>query len=282
MHLIDIIKPSSPPLPWAEGDNIPWNEPGFSSRMLYEHLSQAHDAASRRFPIIDQQVEWINTQLLSQCPSRILDLACGPGFYTARLAAMGHTCFGIDYSPASIEFAKSVSQADGLTCSYLCQDIRQADFPSGVGLVMLIYGEFNIFRPQHAQNILEKAWNSLNPGGLLLLEPHSYALIEKMGQECASWYGSLSGLFSDQPYLLLRENHWHEQQHVTTTRYFVIDSNSSEVTRFAQSFQAYLDEEYCQLLSDSGFENIDILPSLSGEDPAKGLLAIVARKPSRE
>ena len=27
------------PEPWDEGDNIPWNEPGFSRRMLREHLT---------------------------------------------------------------------------------------------------------------------------------------------------------------------------------------------------------------------------------------------------
>jgi SAM-dependent methyltransferase len=281
VQLIDIIQRSKTPIPWAEGDNIPWNEPGFSQRMLKEHLSQDHDAASRRFPIIDQHVDWIHSDLLSEQPVSILDLACGPGFYSSRLAARGHTCYGIDYSPASIEYALSTAQAENLACTYLCQDIRLAEYPAKVALVMLIYGEFNIFRLLDAKNILANAWQSLVPGGTLLLEPHTYQLIEKMGHEPASWYSSPSGLFSDQPYLLLRENQWQEEQHVTTTRYFVIDSNSAEVTRFAQSFQAYQDEEYRQLLSDSGFEDIKILPGLTGEELTPGLIAIVARKPSK-
>ena len=48
MNLLDLIHRASPPAPWAEGDKIPWNDPDFSRRMLREHLSQAHDAASRR------------------------------------------------------------------------------------------------------------------------------------------------------------------------------------------------------------------------------------------
>jgi len=47
------------PAPWSEGDNIPWNEPGFSQRMLKEHLSQAHDLANHRFETIDRHVAWI-------------------------------------------------------------------------------------------------------------------------------------------------------------------------------------------------------------------------------
>ena len=40
MWLSEIIERSSVPVPWAEGENIPWNDPGFSKRMLDEHLSQ--------------------------------------------------------------------------------------------------------------------------------------------------------------------------------------------------------------------------------------------------
>jgi SAM-dependent methyltransferase len=280
VKLIDIINRSSPPLPWAEGDNIPWNEPGFSRRMLKEHLSQSHDAASRRFPIIDQHVDWIHRHLLAQHPARILDLACGPGFYSSRLAALGHTCYGIDYSPASIEYAVSTAQAESLACTYLCKDIRQAEYTPEVNLVMLIYGEFNVFRPQDAKNILAKAWQSLEPGGILLLEPHTFSQVKQMGQKPLSWYSSSSGIFSDQPYLVLQQNHWDDEQCVTTTRYYVIDAKTADVTRFAQSFQAYQDAEYKQLLSDSGFVEIKILPGLTGEELTSGLIAITALKSS--
>ena len=48
MNLLHVIQRSPAPVPWAEGENIPWHDPAFSERMLTEHLSQAHDAASRR------------------------------------------------------------------------------------------------------------------------------------------------------------------------------------------------------------------------------------------
>lgn len=57
MKLIDIIHRQPNPQPWSEGEKIPWNDPAFSKRMLKEHLSQAHDAASRRSETIDAQVD---------------------------------------------------------------------------------------------------------------------------------------------------------------------------------------------------------------------------------
>ncbi len=278
MNLTDFINRSASPLPWAEGDNIPWNEPGFSQRMLREHLSQVHDAASRRFNIIDRQVAWIQASILTNQPTDILDLGCGPGFYAERLARLGHTVHGIDYSPASIQYAIQTAQHDRLACTYACQDIRQAGFPRGMGLVMLIYGEFNIFRPDDAKHILAKAGEALKPGGWLLLEPHSHDIIQQIGEQPASWYSSPGSLFSEKPHLVLQENFWNDELHTTTIRYFVIDAGNSHVTAYAQSFQAYHDDEYRLLLLDHGFGEIQLFPGLSTEDPHKGLIAILARK----
>lgn len=66
------------------GGKIPWNDPDFSRRMLENHLSQEHDWASRKLSVIEQQVDWIARQL--PVGATILDLGCGPGFYTQRLA----------------------------------------------------------------------------------------------------------------------------------------------------------------------------------------------------
>jgi SAM-dependent methyltransferase len=278
MDLNDLVNRFDSPLPWVEGDNIPWNEPGFSRRMLKEHLSQAHDAASRRFRIIDRQVGWIHTTLLSSQASSVLDLGCGPGFYTERLARLGHTCHGIDYSPASIEYASATALRERLDCDYNCQDIRRAEFPNKVNLVMLIYGEFNVFCPDDARKILDKSWQALKAGGVLLLEPHTYQMVKKLGKQTASWYSSAGGLFSDRSHVVLQENFWDVRSHTTTIRYYVVQAGTGHVTRYSQSFQAYIEDEYRTLLTEHGFGNIEFHLGLSNGVLQKGLMAIVAYK----
>lgn len=278
MNLSDLINRSSPPLPWDEGDNIPWNEPDFSRRMLSEHLSQEHDAASRRFAIIDQHVDRIHNKLLEGQSTKILDLCCGPGFYTSRLAKLGHSCQGIDYSPASIEYAISTASSEQLDCTYHCHDIRQIEYPRDNGLVMLIYGEFNVFRPNHAGIILDKIWRALVPGGILLMEPHPFSLIKQLGEAPSSWYSSSGGLFSERPHVVLQENFWDEITNTTTIRYFVLDAQSGIITRFAQSMQAYQDEEYHSLLISHGFTDVQILPGLLDEGLSQNLIVIIAHK----
>lgn len=263
MNLLDLIERNPIPEPWGEGDNIPWNEPGFSERMLAEHLSQEHDAASRRFEIIDEHVRWIHDHLLEERPAQILDLACGPGLYASRLARHGHTIIGIDYSPASIRYARQEAEREGLACTYIESDLRTVEYGGLFDLVMLIYGEFNVFRPVDANLILEKIQRALKPGGLLLLEPQDYAAVQRANQQPPVWRSYRKGLFSERPHIFLHENFWDGRSRTATTRYWIIDAVTAEVNRFAQTAQGYSDEDLRELLESHGFRQVQFYPSLA-------------------
>jgi SAM-dependent methyltransferase len=254
MQLRDIVERSAVPEPWAEGEKIPWDDLGFSRRMLAEHLSQAHDLASRRSDTIAAHVEWIQHTILENRPSRILDLGCGPGLYTARLASLGHECVGIDFAPAAIDYAAAAARDAQLRCAYLLGDIRTADYGTAFDLVMLIFGELNVFRPSDARVILGKARQALRDGGLLLIEVHTADAVRAMGESPRNWRAVKHGLFSDRPHLLLEEAVWDNARRVATERYFVIEAETSHVTRYAQSVQAYSEQDYHALLEESGFE----------------------------
>ena len=278
MDLLDIVRRQVPPKPWDQGEKIPWNEPGFSQRMLREHLSQAHDSASRRAETIDRHVAWIHGSLLSGQPTRILDLGCGPGLYASRLAAMGHTCTGIDFAPASIDYARQQASQTGLACRYHLGDIRTTDYGTGYGLVMQIFGEFNVFARSDATVILNKARASLIDGGLLLLEPHTLAAVCQLGDECW-WQATEYGLFSEEPHILLYESHWDRESRTTTERYHEVDAATGRVTRHASTMQAYSDADYTAMLAECGFSQPQFYPSLCGveDDTQPALFALVAQ-----
>lgn len=280
MKLIDVICRRAIPEPWQEGEKILWSDPAFSKRMLLEHLSQKHDAASRRFAIIEKQVAWIHHELLLGKPAKILDLGCSPGLYASRLAKFGHECVGIDFSPASIAYAVEQARAATLPCSYCQEDMRLADFGTGYGLVMLIFGEFNVFSPSNARTILLKAHRALDDNGLFLLEPHTFEAVREMGYHPKTWYSADNGLFSDRPHICLSESFWDAERHVATERYFIIDALTGQVTQHTASTQAYTQEEYSFLLHECGFGEIIFYPSLMGvtDEPQRDLIAIVARK----
>ncbi len=278
MNLLELVRRAEVLEPWGEGEKIPWHEPGFSRRMLEEHLSQKHDLASRRLERVDRQVSWIDGEILSHRPSRILDLGCGPGLYTERLSRLGHQCVGIDYSPASIEYARERARRDQLSCSYLEQDIRTAPYGEGFDLVTLIFGEFNVFSPSDGRSILERARAALSDRGTLLLEVHTLSVVREIGEQAPSWYTADPGLFSDRPHLCLRESSWDPSQRTTTERYFIVDAQTGVATQYGATMQGYSDSEYESLLRDCGFAGVDFRPSLSREpeDADDRLMAILA------
>lgn len=277
MKLIDIIQRSIPPKPWEEGEKIPWSDPDFSIRMLQEHLSQNHDAASRRNIKISRHVDWLN-ELAGDITS-ILDLGCGPGLYTSLLAEKGHTCVGIDYAPASIQYAREFAEDKNLDCIYIEEDIRSADYGNSFGLAMLIYGELNVFRSDDAELILKKTYQALNPGGILVLELHTFDCIKRIGQDGIYWHAVDNGLFADQPYLYLEENYWSEEDQTTTNRYYIIDMETGNVSRYASSYQAYSDQQYRTILEEIGFHSIETYPSMDdGESDDEDFFVLTAKK----
>lgn len=280
MHLFDIVNRKPDPTPWSEGEKIPWDEPGFSRRMLREHLSQQHDAASRRFEIIDRHVNWINQDLLKANPSAILDLGCGPGFYCSRLAKLGHTCTGIDFGPASIEYAREMDRQEKTGCQFIHGDVRACDFGVEHDLVMMIYGEFNTFQKHDALMLVEKAHKALKKGGRLLIELSSVPSLQKLTSSPAGWHTEKSGLFSDQPCLVLEESFWNEEMQAATTRMYVIDAASGEVQQMADNHQAYGDEDLFRLTGQVGFTRVDIHHGWPFEspDPGNDFVLLIAEK----
>lgn len=249
---------------------IPWHDPDFSRRMLAEHLSQTHDLASRRQSIIDEQVNWIQHKILKERPAKILDLGCGPGFYSHRFSALGHVCTGLDFSPASIDYARDHHPGG----QYVLGDIRELDFGSGYDLVTLIYGELNAFAAEDAARIVNKAYQALETGGTLLLEVHPAEIIYQIGHQAASWHTAEKGLFSDDAYLCLTESRYEVDRAITY--HYVYAAATGEMQRYVNMLQGYSNDEYRQMLRD--FKHILFYPSLTGDPKPANLFVIAAEK----
>ena len=188
---------------------------------------------------------------------------------------------GIDFGPASIRYAKETAEREALACTYHLADVREADFGEGFGLAMMIYGEFNVFRPANAEHILAKASAALDPGGLLLLEPHTYTGAKELSDRPPSWQARPNGLFSARPHLFLVETFWDEAAQASTNRYFVVDAETGDVQRSALTTQAYREDQFADMLARAGFSAVRFFPSLTGEpdETQPALFAVLARKP---
>ncbi len=273
----------SEPIPWVEGNTIPWDNPAFSARMLEEHLSQQHDAASRRTQTIDAHVAWIHESLLRGAPGSVLDLGCGPGLYCQRLAQLGHACTGIDFSPASIAHARAEAQRAGLGISYVFSDLRSAPFGSGHELAMLLFGEASVFHPDDLRDILRRAVAALSASGQLVLETHPFAAVEAMAAPPVHEFSSPGGLWSDRPHHGVRRAYWDSERCAITHRYLILDHQTGEITVSTGSYQAWTEPQLLELLREVGLQKIQCFPSLAGPGDAgqEDLVVYVATRETR-
>jgi SAM-dependent methyltransferase len=245
-----------PPEAIWDGDyKIPWDDPEFSRRMLAEHLAQEHDMASRRFEWIDRQVEWIHRRLLTGRTGSILDIGCGPGFYSDRLAARGHRCRGVDFSPASIEYARQHS-LDQSRCRFDLGDIRRVAFGGPYDLAMILFGEMNVFSPTEIGAILRRVRASLRPDqGILILEIQTPEAVERTGRSEPSDECFRSGLFSDHPYRFRTECEWIPEQHVAIQT-FTVSDDAGATRVYRNTTKSWAIEDLNALLQTAGFARV--------------------------
>ncbi len=239
---------------WLGAYKIPWDDPDFSRRMLVEHLSQNHDMASRRTEWIDKQVAWIHDVCSDGQPTSILDLGCGPGFYSHRLAARDTELWS-DFGPASIEYARQ-HNPDQSQCTFILGDIRHAAFGEPYDLAMMLFGELNVFAPAEVSAILRKVAASLRPEGRLILETQTREAVEQAGYSAPSEQECESGLFSDRPYHCRTESRWLPDEEVAVQTFSVTETANGQTRVYRSTTKAWSDHDLTTLLTDAGFHTV--------------------------
>ena len=168
-----------PAVPWVDGENLPWDEPAFSQRMLREHLDQTHDAASRPVDEILVHVDGLERELNLSPGDRNLDVTCGPGLYDHELARRGYRVTGVDFAPAAIGYARERAAEEGLDCTFVQQDVRQMGFREEFEAAILLFGQLNAFNKGDAAGLLRRVARALVPGGRFVAEVHNMGYMDR-------------------------------------------------------------------------------------------------------
>jgi SAM-dependent methyltransferase len=280
------------PRPFVETSNLPWHDPSFSRRALREQLNQDHDSGTRSESIVRTQVEFIVEQLQLSPGDTVLDLTCGPGLYAKHISAYGCSVVGIDISPAAIEYARQLSLPRS---KFIHGDVRSVDYPSNLDGVILIYGALNTFSPHDAELVLRKIARSLKPSRRLILELCNTSCLYARDTSALfvqGWWCSDRGdLWSDGPYVALKERLYYPNERVEVTRYFIISENSHKVEEYTETCISYDLQTITEMLNRAGLVVESVHRSLSNhpapsnhpanppETSEEMFLVIVASKP---
>lgn len=255
-----IYRRADPPVPWELFDgNLPWNDPAFSERMLVEHLDQSHNAASRKHTEREKALAWFWGKLGLQAGDDVLDFTCGPGLYAVDLALKGCQVTGIDFSPASIAFAWTLAEENGVAdkCEFIEQDVRESELPvENYDAALFLYGQLAVFQREEAQALLRNIAASLKPGARLVVELLNQDRVDKKASTW--WYTDDKGLWGESPFLHLGERYWLEKEQISVERFYVIDLHTHEMLEVNLSDQTYAISDMVDMLKQVGFSQVNV------------------------
>jgi SAM-dependent methyltransferase len=253
-----IYRRPDPPVPWEMDGNLPWNDPAFSERMLAEHLDQTHGAASRPHEERKTQLAWLWSKLKLTRADSVLDFTCGPGLYAVDLALKGCHVSGIDFSPASIAYARELAAENDVQerCQFWERDVREVELPpASYDAALFLYGQLAVFPRDQAFSLLQKIAAGLKPGARLVLELLKQDRIDK--ESSTWWFTDDKGLWGRAPFLHLGERQWLKDEHISVERYYVIDLQTHEMLTVNLSDQSYAVDEMVDMLTEAGFDRVD-------------------------
>lgn len=253
------------PVAWAEGGNLPWNDPEFSERMLREHLDQAHGAASRVTAEREAQIDWLWNKLDLQRGMNICDITCGPGLYAVELAKRGCTVTGIDFAPAAIAYARKLAIQEGVAerCTFIEQDVREVVLPERTfDVALFLYGQMAVFPKAEAQQLLAKSAQLLKPGGKLAVEILNQDRVDKTDSKW--WFTDNRGLWGDTPFLHLGERFWNDEAQMSSERFYVIHLETGKLIDILLCDQTYAIETMTAMMQTAGFAQVAVYPRWGG------------------
>ena len=270
------------PTAWQNGGNLPWNDPEFARRMLREHLDESHGAASRRSAERARQIDWLRRRLDLAPGSRVLDLTCGPGLYAIALAQHGCSVTGVDFSPASIAYARDRAAAAGVgdRCTFFESDVRTFTPEAGTyDAALFIYGQLAVFPRSDAIALLDLMATALRPGGRTCVELLDPERIDKRASTW--WFTDDTGLGGDAPFLHLGERTWDDAAAMALERFYVIHLPTGRCDEVLLCDQSYAAAEMVALLAQAGFADTAVYPAWDGvalEDAAEWIVYVAHKE----
>jgi SAM-dependent methyltransferase len=240
------------PEPFTPGEPLFWDDPHISSQLLKVHLDPEVDQASRRPAIIEATLEWIVGEVGLAPGDAVLDLGCGPGLYTSRLAERGMRVTGVDYSRRSIAYAREWAESHDLDITYRYENYLELADEDQYDLVMLIYGDYCPLNPAQRRTLLDNVRRALRPGGCFVFDVSTREHRAKYGAR-NGWYAAEGGFWRPGPYLALEMGFDYPEQAIYLDQYIVVEPEGT-IAVYRNWFQDYNPDSITVELAENGFE----------------------------
>ncbi|MBN8191034.1 class I SAM-dependent methyltransferase [Bacillus sp. NTK074B] len=236
--------------------------------MSYERFAYVYDYLMQDVPY-DGWLEYVNQQT-KECSvqgKRILDIACGTGELSLRLAREGYDVTGVDLSSDMLMVAQEKAADQKLPIQLFQQDMSKLDSLGEYDIITIFCDSLNYLEDESdVEHTFKSVYAHLKQGGLFLFDVHS---IFKMSQ-----------IFTNQTFTLTDEHVsyiWdcfpgvvpNSVEHELT--FFVKDDDTGQYERVEELHKqrTYPILMLNEWLVGSGFEVASITADFSSESPTE-------------
>jgi 2-polyprenyl-3-methyl-5-hydroxy-6-metoxy-1,4-benzoquinol methylase len=265
------------PFQYYTADEL-WTDEHTSKQMLEYHLNEAIDVSSRNINFIKKSVDWIFDYFNANTVTSIIDIGCGPGLYTTRLAGKGAQVTGIDFSKRSIDYAKKVAAKKGLDINYVNQNYLEFETDSSFDLVTMIMCDFCALSPIQRKQLLQKFNKFLKPGGSVLLDVYTINAFNQREEQSTYELNQLNSFWSPEKYYGFVNTFKYEREKVTLDKYTIVESNRTRVVY--NWLQHFSKESLINEFQENGFSVKQVFANVAGDafDSSSNEMAIVATR----
>lgn len=234
--------------------------------MTYQKFAYLYDMLMEDVPY-DEWVNWILrlSEKYKVNGKKLMDLACGTGELSVRLANRGYEVTGIDLSEDMLAVAQTKANEEGLTIPFYYQDMTELESLEEHDIIGVFCDSLNYLREvSDVEQTFAGVHKHLKQGGLFLFDVHSLYKMDVVFQDSPFTYNGdeIAYIWDCFP-----GEHPHSVEHELT--FFVLDEGTGQYERVDEShFQRTYDTSmYENLLEKAGFEVLEITADFLPHSP---------------
>ncbi|PKR85245.1 class I SAM-dependent DNA methyltransferase [Heyndrickxia camelliae] len=225
--------------------------------MSYERFAYVYDYLMKEVPY----EEWVNflkskLQRNSIPGNELLEIACGTGELSVRLAKAGFEVTGVDLSDDMLTVASQKAIQNQVDISLFQQNMCELEGLGSFDIVTIFCDSLNYLRtPEEVQETFRRVYSHLHKDGLFLFDVHSIYKVENIfhNNTFADNDDAVSIIWNcfegEYPYSVEHD-----------LSFFVLDDETERYDRFDELHvqRTFSQEEYAQWLVSAGFEILEI------------------------
>ncbi len=226
----------------------------------YSDFADAYDALTFNVPYDEIADHYIKTVSSLTEGKRLLDMGCGTGNLTVRLARRGFDVIGQDASPEMLSYAAEKSGE----VQWICQKMEETELGEEIDVIVSTLDSINhLPDKQTVERCFKRAAENLKTGGAFVFDVNTvYKHREVLGSN--TFVYDVDGVYC------VWQNEFDPRDNgVDIELDLFFEEDDGTYTRGGESFRevAFTEEELREMLAEAGFEVVNVWEYLTFSEP---------------